>query len=155
MNNKTCARNRQCLRPFMLLFFLFVKLLSFERSNSQSIALLSLPVPLSQDLILKVIVSFLVVTWIQASLAHVKHLYKLPPSLLPAGFDRYSRYRVFRKNCVFTQFTATLDSPTSLWESFKALNAIRRYSHSFFWTTNNNPVLARERWQTFENSWKK
>ena len=122
--------------PLCSFFFLFVKLLSFERSNSQSIALLSLPVPLSQDLILKVIVSFLVVTWIQASLAHVKHLYKLPPSLLPAGFDRYSRYRVFRKNCVFTQFTATPDSPTSLWESFKALNAIRVYSHSFFFLNN-------------------
>ena len=36
---------------------------------------------------------------------------------------------------------------------------MRVYSHSYwlviFWTTNSSRVLAREGWQTFENSWKK
>ena len=40
-----------------------------------------------------------------------------------------------------------------------SLNAMRVYSHSYwlvlFCTTNSSQVLARERWQTFENSWKK
>ena len=44
-------------------------------------------------------------------------------------------------------------------ETFKALNAMQVYSHSYwlviFCTTNSSRVLARERWQTFENSWKK
>ena len=66
----------------------------------------------------------------------------------------YRIYRVFRKNCVFSQLTAT-----SLSETFKALNEMRVYSHSFplviFCTTNSSRVVARERWQTFENSWKK
>ena len=41
----------------------------------------------------------------------------------------------------------------------KLSNAIRVYSHSYwleiFCTTNSSRVLARERWQIFENSWKK
>ena len=40
-----------------------------------------------------------------------------------------------------------------------SLNAMRVYSRSYwlvlFCTTNSSQVLARERWQTFENSWKK
>ena len=68
-------------------------------------------------------------------------------------------YRVFRKNCVFSQFTATPPSPTTLWETFKALKAMRVYSHSYwlviFCTTTSNRVPERDRWQTFENSWKK
>ena len=70
--------------------------------------------------------------------------------------NRNAIYRVFRKNCVFSQFTATPPSPTFLWETLKALNAMRVYSHSYwlviFCTTNSSRVLERERWQTFENS---
>ena len=62
----------------------------------------------------------------------------------------------------FAPFTATPPSPTLLKETFKALNAMRVNSHSYwlanlvnFCTTNSSSVLARERWQTFENSWKK
>ena len=66
---------------------------------------------------------------------------------------------MFWKNCVFSQFATTPPSPTSLQETFKALNAVRVYSHSYWLviscTTNSSRVLARERWQTFENSWKK
>ena len=40
-------------------------------------------------------------------------------------------YRVFRKNCVFSQFTATPPSPTPLYKTLKALNAMRVYSHSY------------------------
>merc|ERR1711860_43320 len=47
----------------------------------------------------------------------------------------------------------------AVYETFKALNATRVYSRSYwlviFCTTNSSRVLARERWQTFENSWKK
>ena len=47
----------------------------------------------------------------------------------------------------------------SLLETLKALNAEQVYSHSYwleiFCTTNSSRVLARERRQTFENSWKK
>ena len=43
-------------------------------------------------------------------------------------------------------------------DPFKDLNAMRVYSHSYwlviFCTTNNRRVLARERWQSFENYWK-
>ena len=72
---------------------------------------------------------------------------------------KYFTDRVFRKNCgFFSQFAATPPSPTSLQETFKALNVMGVYSHSYwlviFCTTNSNRVLARERWQTFENSWK-
>ena len=66
---------------------------------------------------------------------------------------------MFRKNCVFSQFTATPPSPTSLRETFKALNAMPVYIHSYwlatFCTTNSSRVLAKERWQTLENSWRK
>ena len=75
------------------------------------------------------------------------------------GFCFKISYRVFRKNCVFSQFTANPYSPTSLKETCKALNAMRVYNHSFWLvivcTTNSSRVLARERWQSFENSWKK
>ena len=44
-------------------------------------------------------------------------------------------------------------------KTFKALNAMRVYSHSYwlvnFCKTNSSRVLAKERLQTFENSWKK
>ena len=53
---------------------------------------------------------------------------------------------MFRKNCVFSQFNATPLSPTSLLETFKALNAMRAKSHSYwlviFCTTNSSRVLA-------------
>ena len=66
---------------------------------------------------------------------------------------------MFRKNCVFSHFTATPPSPTSLLDTFKALNAMRVYSLSYrpviLCTTNSRRVLAREGWQTFENSLKK
>merc|ERR1711946_52473 len=59
----------------------------------------------------------------------------------------------------FSKFTATPPWPTSLKETFEALNAMRVYSHSYwlviFCTTNSSRVLARERWQTFEIFWKK
>ena len=78
--------------------------------------------------------------------------FSVRPSIAPR-----STYREFRKKCVFfSQFTAT--PPTSLQETFKALNKMRVYSHSYwlviFCTTNSSRVLARESWQTFENSWK-
>ena len=66
---------------------------------------------------------------------------------------------VFRKNCVSSQFTATPPSPTLLSETLKALNKMQVYSNSYWLaivcTTNSSRVLARERWQTFEKSWKK
>merc|ERR1712105_56655 len=72
------------------------------------------------------------------------------------GEEPARRYRVFRKNCVISHFTATPPSSTSLYEAFKILNAMRVYSHSYwlviFCTTNNSRVLARERWLSFENS---
>ena len=67
-------------------------------------------------------------------------------NLQTSGWDKTGTYRVFRKNCVFSQFTATPPSPTSLQMTFKA---------GHFCTTNSSRVLARQRWQTFENSWKK
>ena len=64
-----------------------------------------------------------------------------------------------QENHVFSQFSATPPSPTSLLETFKALNAMRVYSHYywlvFFCTTNSSRVMARERWQTLENFRKK
>ena len=49
---------------------------------------------------------------------------------------------VQEKLCFFSQYTATLPSPTSLKGTFKALNAMRVYSHShwlvIFCTTNNS-----------------
>ena len=75
--------------------------------------------------------------------------------IMTPGFQ----YRVFRKNCIFSQFTATPPSSISLDETFKALNAMRVYSHSYwqviFCTTNSSRSLARERWQTSWNSLKK
>ena len=41
-------------------------------------------------------------------------------------------YRVFRKNCVFFTIHCTPPSPTSLSEAFKALNAMKVYSHSYW-----------------------
>ena len=65
---------------------------------------------------------------------------------------------VQEKMC-FLQFTANPPSPTSLKETFKALSAMRVYSHSywlvFFCTTNSSRMLASEMWQTIENSWEK
>ena len=59
---------------------------------------------------------------------------------LSSHSERFVMYRVFRRNCVFSQFTATPPSPSSLWETFKVLNAMRVYSHSYwlviFCTTN-------------------
>ena len=46
------------------------------------------------------------------------------------------KYRVFRKKCVFSQFTATPPSPSSLKETLKALNAMRIYSHSYWLAIN-------------------
>ena len=64
---------------------------------------------------------------------------------------------VQEKISFFSKFTAT--TITSLWETFKALKAMRVYSHSYwlviFYTTNSGRALARERWQTLENFWKK
>ena len=61
-------------------------------------------------------------------------------------------YRVLIKYCVFSQFTATPPSPTSLLETLKAFNAEQVYSHSYwleiFCTTNSSRLLAREKWQT-------
>ena len=61
-------------------------------------------------------------------------------------------YRVFIKNCVYSQFIAT--HPLHVGDRL-----VRVYSHSYWlaisWTTNNSPLLARERLQSFENSWQK
>ena len=56
---------------------------------------------------------------------------------------------VQEKRCVFSQFTATPPSPTSLLlETLKALNTVRVYGHSYWLvilcTTNSSQVLARE-----------
>ena len=67
-------------------------------------------------------------------------------------------YRVFRKNCGFSQFTATPPSPTSL--AVRDLQSSKQRNASVqsllladnFCTTNSSRVLARERWQNFENS---
>ena len=57
--------------------------------------------------------------------------------LLPE--NNSSIYRVFRKNCVFSHFMQTL--PRLHHETFKALNAMRVYSYSYwlviFCTTNS------------------
>ena len=61
-----------------------------------------------------------------------------------------------QKKLCFLQFSATPPSPTSLLKTF---NAMQVYSQSYwlviFCTTNSSGVLARERWQTFKNSWEK
>ena len=46
-------------------------------------------------------------------------------------------YSVFRKNCAFSQFTATPPSPT-----FKVLNAVWMYSHSYWLTFFVQPIAA-------------
>ena len=65
-------------------------------------------------------------------------------------------YRVFIKNCVFSQFTAI--HPLHVREQL-IWNKIWMYSHSYwlaiFCTTNSSPVQAEERSQNIENSWKK
>ena len=72
----------------------------------------------------------------------------------------YVTYRLFWKKCVFF---------TIHWNSFLAYIAVIDLKSSqrnasvqslilagnFFFTTNSSRVLAREKWQTFENSWKK
>ena len=68
-----------------------------------------------------------------------------------------------QKKMCFSLSTGTHRSPTyQLPEIFKTLNATREYSRSYwlaklanFYTTNSSPVLAGERWQINENSWKK
>ena len=52
----------------------------------------------------------------------MRYLHKMANSLLPFSYS--TMYRVFRKNCVFSQFTETHPSPTSLKQTFKALNAM-------------------------------
>ena len=69
----------------------------------------------------------------------------------------FSIYRVFRN---FFFYNSLQPLPRlHLPKTFKAINAMRVYSRSYwlaiFSTTNSSRVLARERWQTFENSWKK
>ena len=65
------------------------------------------------------------------------------------------KYRVFIKNCAFSQYTAThplLEGEQLIWTE------ILMYSHSYwlaiFFPTNSSPVLERERSQNIENSWK-
>ena len=65
--------------------------------------------------------------------------------------------RVFMKKlCFFINHCNPSFAYISLKEIYKALKAMRVYSHSYwlviFCTTNSSRVLARERWQTFENS---
>ena len=71
--------------------------------------------------------------------------------------NTHTYYKVIRKLCFF--FTIHCNPSLAYIaavKTFKALNAMRVYSHSFwlviFLTTNSSRVLARERWQTFENS---
>ena len=58
----------------------------------------------------------------------------------------------------FSQFTATPPRLHRCKRPSKLSNAIRVYSPSYwleiFCTTNSSRVLARKRWQTFENCWK-
>ena len=61
------------------------------------------------------------------------------------------RYRVFRKNCFFHNSLQPL--PRS--ERNASVQSLL-LAGIFFCTTNSSRVpAARERWQTFENSWKK
>ena len=69
-----------------------------------------------------------------------------------------SCYRVFRKKlCFFHNSLQPLPRLHCCKRPSKL--AMRVYSHSYclviFCTTNSSRVLARDRWQTFANSWKK
>ena len=83
------------------------------------------------------------------------HVWTLILEIL-TGFEMMN-YRVFRKKCIFSRFTATPPSPTCSKRPSKL--AMRVYSHSYwlviFCTTNCSRVLARESWQTFANFKKK
>ena len=60
---------------------------------------------------------------------------------------------MFRKNCVFFIIHCNPSiAYISLQEICKAPNAMRVNSGQFLY--NSSPVLARERWQNNENSWK-
>ena len=49
---------------------------------------------------------------------------------------------VQEKLCFFSQLTATPPSPTSLLETFKALNAMQVYSHSYLLVIFVHPYMA-------------
>ena len=68
-------------------------------------------------------------------------------------------YRVFRKNCAFLTIYC---NPSLAYIVVRDLQCFQRIASveslllaAFFCITNSSRVLARERWQTFENSWKK
>ena len=66
---------------------------------------------------------------------------------------------VQKKLCFFTIHCNPSLAYIAVRDLLQALNAMRVYSHSYwlviFCTANSSRVLAREMWQTFENSWKK
>ena len=83
----------------------------------------------------------------------IKNLY-----LIVVGYPNYYKWTTgcSGKMCFFTIHC----NPSFAYIAVReALNAMRMYSHSYwlviFCTSNSSRVLARERWQTFENSWKK
>ena len=68
-------------------------------------------------------------------------------------------YRVFRKNCVFCTIHC---NPSLAYIAERDFQSSQRNASEQSLllagkscTTNSSRVLARERWQTFENSWKK
>ena len=98
------------------------------------------------------VLGFRWVTWCTGTKGH----FNIRMSIFPTYVFLYIWYRVFIKNCVFSQFTAThplLEGEQLIWSE------ILVYSHSYwlaiFFPTNSSPVLARERSQNIENSWKK
>ena len=73
------------------------------------------------------------------------------------GRGGFYQLQAVRKKLCF--FTIHYNPSLAYIATFKALNAMRVHSHSYwlviFFTTNSSRVLARERSQIFESSWKK
>ena len=73
--------------------------------------------------------------------------------------DPFTNYRVFRKNCVFQN---SLQPLPRLHHCKRDLQSSQRHASvqslllaGNFLYSNSSRVMARERWQTFEISWKK
>ena len=66
-------------------------------------------------------------------------------------------YRVFKKSCVVSKFTATIVSRTLISNCNPSPVSRRATPLDYYWlgifcTTNSSPALARERLQNLENS---
>ena len=82
-----------------------------------------------------------------------------PPLKKIVSFVSDVFYRVFRKNCVFCTIHC---NPSLAYIAERDFQSSQRNASEQSLllagkscTTNSSRVLARERWQTFENSWKK